>query len=297
MIDVGILDLGFDLDGCSAAERVALTVDIARAAERHGFRRYWIAEHHVEGVSLAAPEIALALIGAGTTSIRIGSGGVLLQYHSPLKVAEVYLTLAAAFPGRVELGVCRGPGVADEGERLALVSGHQDELAPGVYDAKLAELIDLLDPAATHSTCRPRPRGVAAPPLWVLGSGPSSVEQAVQHRARYGFMCFFPGSEEFGPPRVHRYLEGMADSGAGSPLIAVSMVCGRTDQHAAELHVEMSERGYLASNVVGDARYCAKTLEELANCYGASSVLVAFIAPSPAQQLEQIRMLGEALQR
>jgi len=295
VIEWGVLDLGRNLADCRPDERMAVTTQLARTAERHGMQRYWVAEHHNPQVCLAAPEIALAAIAASTTSIRVGSGGVLLQYYSPLKVAEVYLTLAAAFPERVELGVCRGPGVADDAVRLELVSGQQEELLPDVYDSKVAQLATLLDADAERGPLQPSPRGVAAPPLWVLGSGPSSVAQAVRHRSRYGYMCFFPGSEEVGPPLIADYLSGMGTEPADGPMITVSMIIGRTTQEAQEMHSALREQGYMEINIVGDAAQCVDAAERMCRAYRAGSVLVALVAPSGAEQLEQLDRLGAAL--
>ena len=259
---LGVLDLGRELEGSDSAERVQQTIELARLAEENGFSRYWVAEHHVEGTTLAAPEVILGVVAASTMTIRVGSGGVLLRYYSPLKVAEVYLTLAAAFPGRVELGVCRGPGVPDERTALALVSDNVAELTDENYALKLDELFAFLDRNGSSRIPRARPRDVATPPVWVLGSGSRSVEQAVQHRSRYGFMCFFPGSEQLGPQLVGQYLADVRAPEDEGPLIAVTVVCAETDKKARRLHDSLLASGYLASNVVGDRRHCVRRLRK-----------------------------------
>lgn len=295
MTEWGLLDLGRSLVDCRPEERVAMAIELARAAERIGMRRYWVAEHHNAEVALAAPEIAIAAIAAGTESIRVGSGGVLLQYYSALKVAEVYLTLAAAFPERVELGVCRGPGVADDAVRLELVSGHEAELAPDGYDSKVTRLAMLLDPEAECGALQPSPRGVAAPPVWLLGSGPSSVAQAIRHRSRYAYMCFFPGSEQVGPGLVADYLSAIGGAPADGPMITVSMIIGRTTEQAQEMHAALRKQGYMEINIVGDAVHCVDEVNRLRRLYRARSVLVSLVTPSGAEQLEQLDRLGAVL--
>ncbi|MGO9819628.1 MAG: MsnO8 family LLM class oxidoreductase [Solirubrobacteraceae bacterium] len=291
---LGVLDLGRELEGSDSAERVQQTIELARLAEENGFSRYWVAEHHVEGTTLAAPEVILGVVAASTMTIRVGSGGVLLRYYSPLKVAEVYLTLAAAFPGRVELGVCRGPGVPDERTALALVSDNVAELTDENYALKLDELFAFLDRNGSSRIPRARPRDVATPPVWVLGSGSRSVEQAVQHRSRYGFMCFFPGSEQLGPQLVGQYLADVRAPEDEGPLIAVTVVCAETDKKARRLHDSLLASGYLASNVVGDRRHCVRALEEMAASFGAKDVLVACSSPRFTDQRNLISLLGPA---
>nr|WP_281373963.1 MsnO8 family LLM class oxidoreductase [Allobranchiibius huperziae] len=289
------MDLGQALEDCRPEARVALTVQMAELAEDRGMTRYWVAEHHNTQVGLAAPEVVLAVIAAQTTSIAVGSGGVLLQYYSPLKIAEVYLTLAASFPGRVELGVCRGPGVADDAVRLELVSGHDTELAADVYDTKVADLVRFLDPSEDLGPLEPAPRGVSAPPLWVLGSSSSSIAQAIRHRSRYGYMCFFPGSDEIGPPLIEEYLAGLGTDPADGPIITVSVICGRTEDDAQAMHSRLRSAGYMVINVVGDPGQCVAAIEALCERYHARSVLVALVAQSGAEQLEQLRRLAGAV--
>src|SRR5215469_4829186 len=111
MVAISVLDLAPIVEGGDAGQALRNSLDVARAAERLGYRRYWMAEHHnMPGVASAATSTALAFIGAGTSSIRIGAGGVMLPNHAPLIIAEQFGTLAALFPGRVDLGLGRAPG-------------------------------------------------------------------------------------------------------------------------------------------------------------------------------------------
>ncbi|HET9004334.1 MAG TPA: MsnO8 family LLM class oxidoreductase, partial [Gemmatimonadaceae bacterium] len=110
-VPLSVLDLAPIIEGGTAARAFANSLDLAQHAERWGYRRFWLAEHHsMPGVASAATSIVIAHIAAGTKSIRVGAGGIMLPNHSPLVIAEQFGTLASLFPGRIDLGVGRAPG-------------------------------------------------------------------------------------------------------------------------------------------------------------------------------------------
>src|SRR6201995_624749 len=111
MIPFSILDLSPVPAGGNAASSLRNTLDLAQHAERWGFRRYWLAEHHgMPGIASAATSVVIAHVAAGTSTIRVGAGGIMLPNHSPLGIAEQFGTLAALHPGRIDLGLGRAPG-------------------------------------------------------------------------------------------------------------------------------------------------------------------------------------------
>jgi luciferase family oxidoreductase group 1 len=293
---IGVLDLGKQLAGLNVSQRIEHTIELARLAEQHNFDRYWLAEHHVTDTALAAPEVVLSILAAATNRIKLGPGGLLLRYYSPLKVAELYLTLAAAFPGRIDLGVCRGPGVVNENVELALVSGNTEELTDDSYEAKVGDLFFLLDPVATRPDWLiPRPQGVTPPPIWLLGSGSRTAQHAVRNSARYGFMCFFPGPERHGPELLRQYRAEIERHPVEGPLIALSVICGETSEDARRMDDFLVGRGSMRSNVVGDAESCLATIRETACRYGVDEVLVASFSPHLADHARMIASLGSAL--
>ena len=120
MIPFSILDLSPVVEGSSPAEALRNTLDLAQHAERWGYRRYWLAEHHnMPGIASAATSVVIGHVAAGTKTIRVGSGGVMLPNHSPLVIAEQFGTLESLFPGRIDLGLGRAPGT-DPRTALAL---------------------------------------------------------------------------------------------------------------------------------------------------------------------------------
>src|SRR6202162_5362868 len=111
MVPFSVLDLSPIVQGGSAAQAFRNTLDLARHAEKWGYRRYWLAEHHnMPGIASSATAVVIAHLAAGTSTIRVGSGGVMLPNHAPLVIAEQFGTLASLFPGRIDLGLGRAPG-------------------------------------------------------------------------------------------------------------------------------------------------------------------------------------------
>src|SRR5579863_8188231 len=111
MVPLSILDLAPVVQGSTVADSLSRTLDLARHAERWGYRRYWLAEHHnMPGIASAATAVVIGHVAAGTSTIRVGSGGVMLPNHAPLVIAEQFGTLETLFPGRIDLGLGRAPG-------------------------------------------------------------------------------------------------------------------------------------------------------------------------------------------
>src|SRR5215831_3067621 len=111
MVPLSILDLAFITQGATPADALRHSLDLAQHAERWGYRRYWLAEHHnMPGIASAATSVVIGHVAGGTTSIRVGAGGIMLPNHSPLAIAEQFGTLESLYPGRIDLGLGRAPG-------------------------------------------------------------------------------------------------------------------------------------------------------------------------------------------
>src|SRR5258706_8948419 len=126
MVPLSVLDLAPIVAGATAADAFRNTLDLARHAERLGYRRYWLAEHHnMPGVASAATAVVVGFVAGGTSTIRVGAGGIMLPNHSPLVVAEQFVTLESLYPGRIDLGLGRAPGT-DPNTMRALRRGAPD---------------------------------------------------------------------------------------------------------------------------------------------------------------------------
>lgn len=299
---LGILDFGKQWIGLPAAQRIARTVRLVKEAEDAGFERYWLAEHHTQDSVLLAPEVVLPVLAQSTGRILLGPAGVLLRYYSPLKIAEVYLTMAAVAPGRIELGVCRGPGVTSDRIASALVSGNAAELTDNSFEAKLDELFDLLDSSRDpelRQEAGPYPLGVRPPDIWMLGSSPRSVKQALRHRCPFGLMGLFPAMEAHGPILMTDYLEqGRASLGTRvRGAVALAVVCAPTDEEARRANEDLVRRGSYAGNVVGEPERCLAGLRQFAERYRVEDIVMACPSPDPTHHFCQIDLLANACAR
>src|SRR6202142_2732925 len=189
MVPFSILDLAPIVEGGTAAEALARTLDLARHAERWGYRRYWIAEHHnMPGIASAATAVVIAHVAAGTSTIRVGSGGVMLPNHAPLAVAEQFGTLESLFPGRIDLGLGRAPGT-DQAAARALRRGQADSAE--TFPQDLVELQAYFRPAAPGQALRAVPGAGLSVPIWLLGSSLFSAQLAAALGLPFAFASHF----------------------------------------------------------------------------------------------------------
>jgi luciferase family oxidoreductase group 1 len=238
-IPLGVLDLTPVASGSNAQAAVASTLDLARHVEALGFHRYWLAEHHnAAALACTSPEIMIAAVAAVTRTMRVGSGGVMLPNHSPLRVAEAFRVLEALHPGRIDLGLGRAPGT-DKKTALALRRSasllgveHMTELLSDLF----RYLGDDPDPTKPFSPPKACPTGVAPPSLFLLGASAESAREAGSLGIGYAYANHFaPGGA---PDALAGYREAFTPSRWQSvprSILAVAAVIGETDDHASDL--------------------------------------------------------------
>ncbi|WP_051710490.1 LLM class flavin-dependent oxidoreductase [Streptomyces sp. NRRL S-350] len=235
---LSILDLATVGVGYTPAEALAATTALAREAERWGYHRFWVAEHHgMPGVASSTPAVLLAHLGANTTTLRLGSGGVMLPNHAPLAIAEQFGLLEALHPGRIDLGLGRAPGT-DPATARALRRG----LAEGADDfpQQLAELTHFLDgdfPAGhPYDRLTAVPKGEGRPPIWLLGSSGFSARLAGRLGLPFAFAHHFSSANTL--PALDLYRSSFRPSAVlAEPyaLIGVSAVAADDEPTARRL--------------------------------------------------------------
>src|ERR1700754_4952996 len=167
MIPFSILDLSPIPQGFGAADALRNSLDLAQHAEALGYNRYWLAEHHnMPGIASAATSIVIGHIAAGTKTIRVGSGGIMLPNHSPLVIAEQFGTLAALFPGRIDLGLGRAPGT----DQVTLRALRRPPEAAENFPQDVLEVQAFLAPAGPNQRIQAVPAAGTEVALWILGS-------------------------------------------------------------------------------------------------------------------------------
>jgi luciferase family oxidoreductase group 1 len=188
MVPLAVLDLSFIAEGSSAQVALAQTLDLARHAERLGYRRFWLAEHHnMAGIASAATAVIIAHVAAGTARIRVGAGGVMLPNHAPLVVAEQFGTLAALHPGRIDLGLGRAPG-SDQATARAL---RRDPVAADTFPQDVVELLGYFAPPTPGQLVRAVPGAGLDVPVWILGSSTFGAQVAAALGLPFAFASHF----------------------------------------------------------------------------------------------------------
>jgi luciferase family oxidoreductase group 1 len=324
---LGVLDQSPVVSGHSPAEAVRETIRLAEEAEALGYSRYWLAEHHaIAALADPCPEILLARIAGATSSMRIGTGGVLLPYYAPLKVAEVFRMLEAIAPGRIDLGIGRAPG-GDLTTARALANGDYSHAAE--FPEQVADLVGFLDgtlPAAhPFKRVRAMPEVDTAPQVWLLGSSDYSGALASHLGLRFAFAHFI--NAQGGDAVMRDYKARFRPShreAAPAAILCVFVICAETDDQAERLAASIDlrrlhmatgvdapvptlaeadahrwtdrERAYAQSQreriVLGSPATVKARLEALAAQYAADELLVLTITGDYASRAESYRLVA-----
>ena len=189
MVPLSILDLSPILEGGDAAQSLNNSRDLAALAEQLGFRRYWLAEHHnMPGIASAATAVVIGHVAAGTSTIRVGAGGIMLPNHAPLMVAEAFGTLASLYPDRIDLGIGRAPGtdqITSQALRRNLVAG------PDTFPEDVIELARYFGEPEPGQRVRAVPGAALKVPIWILGSSLYGAQLAAVLGLPYAFASHF----------------------------------------------------------------------------------------------------------
>jgi luciferase family oxidoreductase group 1 len=227
--------------GFTPADALRNTIDLAQLAERSGYERYWIAEHHaIDALASPAPEILIARLGSETSRIRIGSGGVMLPHYSPMKVAEVFRVLHALYPGRVDLGVGRAPGGTPL-ESYALWRTRGENPQSDDFGQQLVELLAFLNRSfpSNHpfSQIKLSPSMPGGPEVWLLGSSMWSASAAAQLGLPYAFAHFIDPVPTRAAIEHYRSHFKPGNNGLPAPhtMLAVGALCADTEEQAERL--------------------------------------------------------------
>ncbi len=329
-LHLSVLDQAPVPAGSTPAQALQNSIELARHVDALGYRRFWMSEHHaMDTLACTAPEIMLARIGAETRRIRIGSGGIMLPHYTPLKVAEVFRTLHALYPGRVDLGIGRAPGGGPM-EALALKRDRNTKMLDDFPD-QVTELLAFLDQEfpERHPFARIRvaPHMPGGPDVWMLGSSMWSSAAAAEFGLPYAFAHFFSG--ELARSAINAYRQSFVPGKYRSEpeaTVAVGVICAETQEEAEYLassvrllqwRIRQGDRGPVASPddaleelkslgtlppesgewpryFVGTPAKVKADLEEMATALGIGEIVVNTIVWDHAARLRSYQLLTEA---
>jgi luciferase family oxidoreductase group 1 len=324
-LPLSILDLAPVAQGTSTQAALAQTVELARLGDAFGYTRLWYAEHHgMPSIASSSPDILIASAAAHTSRIRVGSGGVMLPNHVPLRVAETYRTLAGLYPGRIDLGMGRAGG--SDGRTLAALRSFGGEH----FGEQVAELLafDRQDFPDGHpfKGVKVVPEQVDLPPIWQLGSSGASAEFAGGQGMGYAFAAHFSATPA--KPAFDAYRRAFRPSdwfAAPEAMICLSVICAPTDaeaqylagpqtlswvlfhsgrmrklvspEEAAAYSFSPSELALIANQrqlwIVGSPETVEREIRAKVEQSGADEVMIATTMFDPADRLRSYRLIAE----
>ena len=274
MVPFSVLDLSPIPQGAAASDALRNSLDLARHAERLGFLRYWLAEHHnMPGIASAATAIVIGHVAGGTKTIRVGSGGIMLPNHAPLVIAEQFGTLESLYPGRIDLGLGRAPGT-DMLTARALRRDMAD--AADRFPEDVAELKAFLSPAAPGQRIRAVPGEGLNVPIWLLGSSLYSAQLAAMLGLPFAFASHF--APEAMMQALELYRRGFEPSAElEKPYAALGINVISADTDAAARRLFTSQQQSFVNLRRGQPGQLPPPIDDIA----------AFASPVEAMQLER----------
>ncbi len=324
MTALSILELGRVCEGSDRRTALDNARNLARHAEGWGYRRFWVAEHHnMPTVTTAATSIVIAHIAAGTQTIRVGAGGIMLPNHAPYVIAEQFGTLATLFPGRIDLGLGRAPGT----DQLTLRALRRDPGNAENFPADVQELQAFLAPVRPGQRIEAVPGSGTEVPLWILGSSLYGAQLAAELGLPYGFASHFAPDALDPALKIYRdRFKPSAQLDRPYALVGVNIIAAPTDEEATFLATSQQMsfanmvRGarkltqppiadietywtpqekaqatrMLACSIVGSADTVRRGMQQFAERTGADELLVVSDVFDPALRLRSFEMIAEA---
>jgi luciferase family oxidoreductase group 1 len=236
---LSILDLAFVPEGGTPADALKRSLELAQHAERWGYTRFWLAEHHnMVGVASAATSVVIGYIAGGTRTIRVGAGGIMLPNHSPLVIAEQFGTLESLYPGRIDLGLGRAPGT----DQRTLRALRRDPTSAESFPQDVIELQALFGPRQPGKAVQAVPGTGLGVPLWILGSSLYGAQLAAALGLPYAFASHFAPADLM--PALDTYRSSFRPSArlpAPYAMVGVNVVVAPTDEEARRLFTSVQQ--------------------------------------------------------
>jgi luciferase family oxidoreductase group 1 len=239
MVPLSILDLVPVVQGSTPREALHRSLDLAQHAERLGYTRYWVAEHHnMVGIASAATSVVIGYLAGGTKTMRVGAGGIMLPNHSPLVIAEQFGTLESLYPGRIDLGLGRAPGT----DQLTVRAMRRDARASDDFPQDVQELQALFAPVREGQRIQAVPGGGLRVPLWILGSSLFGAQLAALLGLPYAFASHFaPAALGDALPIYRAKFEPSEQLERPHAMVGVNVVAAETDAEARRLFTTLQQ--------------------------------------------------------
>ena len=324
MPPLSLLDLVPVTLGSTAAEALHRSLELARAADRLGYTRYWVAEHHnMTGIASAATSVVIGYLAQGTSQIRVGAGGVMLPNHSPLVIAEQFGTLESLYPGRIDLGLGRAPGT----DTLTTLALRRDPRAADRFAQDVQELQALFEAAQEGQKVRAVPGAGLRVPLWILGSSLYGAQLGAALGLPYAFASHFAPQALQSALQVYRStFRPSAQCAKPHAMVGLNVIAAQTDDEARRLFTSQQQaftnmvrnrrglfpppiddidrywtpeekhhaEGMLACSVVGSPQTVKAGLQRFVEEMHADELMIVSAIFDPAARRRSIELIAEA---
>ncbi len=243
MTALSILDLANVPEGSTPADALRNTLDLAQHAERWGYRRFWLAEHHnMVGIASAATSVVIGYVAAGTRTIRVGAGGIMLPNHAPLVIAEQFGTLETLYPGRIDLGLGRAPGTDQLTLRALRRSPASAEAFAEAFPQDVLELQALLGPLQPNQRVQAVPGTGSRVPIWILGSSLFGAQLAAALGLPYAFASHFaPGALMQALAAYREHFRPSEQLERPYVMVGANVIAADTDAEARRLFTSIQQ--------------------------------------------------------
>ena len=322
MVPLSILDLAFVTQGALPADALHHSLDLAQHAERLGYRRFWLAEHHnMVGIASAATSVVIGYVAGGTKTIRVGAGGIMLPNHSPMVIAEQFGTLESLYPGRIDLGLGRAPGT----DQRTLRALRRDPTSADNFPQDVRELQAFFGPLKPGQTVQAVPGTGLNVPIWILGSSLFGAQLAAEFGLPYAFASHFAPDALMQALHVYRTTFKPSEQLARPyAMVGVNVIAADTDAEAQRLFTSAQQAftnafrgtrrqlqppiddiesywspiekiqasGMLACSFVGSPKTVQRGLEGFVEQTGADELMVASAIYDHSARLRSYEMLA-----
>jgi len=326
MIPLSVLDLSPVPEGSDAGQSLRNTLELAQQAERLGFTRYWLAEHHnMPGIASAATSVVIGHVAAGTSTIRVGAGGIMLPNHAPLVIAEQFGTLASLFPGRIDLGLGRAPGTD---QLTAHALRRNLESSANDFPRDVVELLNYFKPADPAQRVQAVPGAGLNVPVWILGSSLFGAQLAAMLGLPYGFASHFaPADMERAVALYRERFEPSEYLQKPYVMLGLNVIAADTDEEAHHLFTSQLQafvnlrsgrpgklpapvagyqeqldpsaqalvRQMLSCRVIGGPETVAKGIQEFAERTGADELMVTGMIHDHQKRLRSYEIVSNSI--
>jgi luciferase family oxidoreductase group 1 len=281
---LSILEFG-QVINCNEVTVLEQTIHLAEKAENLGYTRFWLAEHHEQGVAWRSPEILISILAGSTKKIKIGSGGMLLPINSPLRVAQNFKLLSTLFPDRIDLGIAKG--ITKNKEALnELLNGVSVAETINNHNLRVQNTIKYLkEDVSQNLESEPiynSPIGGCIPDIWILGSSGASMDLAIKEKSNYSFSLFHDTKTKIEEKRdtFNRFPEKsfQTNGSVAESSIAITVICGRNKNECDKIY--KNHRGSLDITVIGDKMGCFNYVNDLFEQFKVQEIMIYFVCDS-----------------